>query len=337
MTDPIAPSAPDFPQGWPRLGLGCAPLGDLFQHIPEEQAAGTLKAAWEAGIRYFDTAPWYGHGLSEHRLGACLRQHDRADYVVSTKVGRVYEPAPRGHDMRIKWQGGSNFGLRFDYTAEGFAQSLAQSQLRLGQPVIDALVIHDLDRGYHGDAFDGHLTSLTDSGLPWLLEQKRAGAISAIGMGINALEDFADLASWIEVDFFLVAMPYTLLDQASLAGPMAECARRGIRVVIGAPLASGLLTDPTRPGLRYAYEPASDAIRGKAQRIQRVCGDHGVSLIAAALQFPLLHPAVVSVIPGADMPDQVRQNASEAAVPIPPALWSDLKSAGLIDSESPTG
>lgn len=333
----LAPPAPSFPEALPRLGMGCAPLGDLFQEIPEAQAAETFAAAWDAGVRFFDTAPWYGHGLSEHRLGALLRQHPRAEALVSTKVGRVYRPAARGEDARVQWKGGLNFGLRFDYSAAGLEASLEQSRLRLGQPTVDALVIHDLDQGYHGAAYDGHMTALTGSGLPALHRLKAEGQIAALGMGINALEDFARVADWIELDFFLVAMPYTLLDQAALHGPMARCLERGIKVVVGSPFASGLLTNPSDPRLMYGYQPVPEAVRARALAIEAACREHGVPLMAAALQFPLLHPGVVSVIPGAVAPDQVRQNAANAARPIPGELWATLKARGLIDEAAPVG
>jgi D-threo-aldose 1-dehydrogenase len=203
--------------------------------------------------------------------------------------------------------------------------------------VVDALIIHDLDRDYHGTAFDGHMAALTGSGLGYLHRLKAEGEISAVGMGMNTLKDFAAIAPWIEVDFFLVAMPYTLADQAALHGPMAECLRRGIKVVIGAPFASGLLANPSAPEVMYAYQPASPEIIAKAKAIEAVCLRHGVPLAAAALQFPLLHPAVVSVIPGAVSAAQAAQNAANMALPIPGEVWADLKMQGLIDPESPTG
>jgi D-threo-aldose 1-dehydrogenase len=317
--------------------MGCASLGNIFATYPEAEARETFAAAWSAGVRYFDTAPWYGHGLSEHRLGSALRDWRRDQLVISTKVGRVYEPAPRGQDARVNWKGGLNFAVRYDYSAEGFAASLAQSRLRLGQPVVDALIIHDLDRDYHGAAFDGHMNALTGSGLAYLHRLKAEGVISAVGMGMNTLADFAAIAPWIDVDFFLVALPYTLADQAALNGPMADCARRGIKVVIGAPFASGLLADPGAPGVMYAYQPASAEMVAKARSIQAVCARHGVALAAAALQFPLLHPAVVSVIPGAVSAAQVTENAANMALPIPGEMWSELKMQGLIDADAPTG
>lgn len=317
--------------------MGGAALGNIFSTISEAEAQDTFAAAWETGVRYFDTAPLYGHGLSEHRLGTALRNWPRDQVFVSTKVGRIYDPAPRRQDVRVQSQGGLNFAVRYDYSAAGFAASLAQSQLRLGQPSVDALIIHDLDRDYHGAAFDGHMAALMGSGLAYLHQLKSDGVISAVGMGINTLGDFAAVAPWIEVDFFLVALPYTLADQAALHGPMADCTRRGIKVIIGAPFGSGLLVAPSDPGVMYAYKPASAEMVAKALAIGAVCLRHGVTLPAAALQFPLLHPAVVSVIPGAVSADQVRANAVNARLPIPAALWAELKAKGLIDPDAPTG
>jgi D-threo-aldose 1-dehydrogenase len=331
----IAAPAPAFPAAWPRLGMGCAPLGNIFHDWPEDQAMATFAAAWAAGVRYFDTAPWYGHGLSEHRLGAFLRQVPRDQVLISTKVGRVYDPAPRGQDARVQWAGGLNFAVRYDYSGAGFAQALAQSQLRLGQPSVDSLIIHDLDQAYHGDAFAVHSAALEATGYAWLAAQKAAGAISAIGMGINTLAAFQVFAPVAPVDFFLVAMPYTLIDQVALDGPMATCLARGIRVVIGAPFASGLLTDPDAAGVQYNYGPVPDDVRARARAIRDVCNAHGVPLMAAALQFPLLHPAVVSVIPGAVSPAQVQGNAANMAHPIPSTLWADLKERGLIHPDAP--
>jgi D-threo-aldose 1-dehydrogenase len=333
----IAPKAPAFPSDWPRFGMGTASLGNIFATYSETEAQATFSAAWASGVRYFDTAPWYGHGLAEHRLGTALRDFPRDKVVISTKVGRVYDPAARGQDARVAWKGGLNFAVRYDYSAAGFDASLAQSRLRLGQPVVDALIIHDLDRDHQGAAFDGHMSALTGSGLGYLHQLKAEGVISAVGMGMNTLSDFTAIAPWIDVDFFLVALPYTLADQAALHGPMADCQRRGIKVVIGAPFASGLMANPSAPGVMYAYRPATSDMVAKAQAIEAVCLRHGVTLAAAALQFPLLHPAVVSVIPGAVSATQVAQNAASMAMTIPGELWDNLKMLGLLDPTAPTG
>jgi D-threo-aldose 1-dehydrogenase len=197
------------------------------------------------------------------------------------------------------------------------------------------VVIHDLDHGYHGENYDRHMTDLTSSGLRWLHELKNQGQISAIGIGINASEDFERLVDWIDVDFFLVAMPYTLIDQDALTGPMASCEARGKQVVIGAPFASGLLTNPADANVLYNYAPASSAIRDKALRINAVCLRHDVPLMAAALQFPLLHPAVTAVIPGATTAAQVSQNVVNSQRLIMADLWQELKGEGLIHSDAP--
>jgi aryl-alcohol dehydrogenase-like predicted oxidoreductase len=320
--DAIAPLAPSFPRDWPRLGMGCAPLGDLFQTYPEPQAAETFAAAWEAGVRYYDTAPWYGHGLSEHRLGALLRQHPRSEFLVSTKVGRVYRPAGRNEDARVQWKGGLNFGLRFDYSAEGFEASLEQSRLRLGQPAVDALVIHDLDQGYHGAAYDGHMRDLTGSGLAALHRLRADGEIAAVGMGINALEDFSRVADWIELDFFLVAMPYTLLDQAALTahGALRES---GIRSSSARP-SLGAATNPSdRPDVRLPARPRRGprqalTIESRLPRARRRRHGRGAPV-------PCSIPAVCR-ISRAVAPDSA-ENAAERGAADPGELWP-LKARG---------
>ena len=330
-------TAPISSIGMPRFGFGCAPLGDLFVETSEADTRLALDAAWDAGVRYYDTAPWYGHGLCEHRLGGLLRQHSRQDFYVSTKVGRVYLPAPRGEDKRVQWCGGQNFEVTYDYTAEGLAASYTQSQLRLGQSSVDALIIHDLDQGYHGNKFDGYYQQLKESGLAYLHDLKSRGEISSIGMGINALVDFEFFADRVELDFFLVAMPYTLLDQDSLNTAMKRCVERGIKIVVGSPFASGLLTNPTNPDVRYNYGPVPDDIRARAIGLQDCCAEFNVPLMAAALQFPLLHPAVYSIIPGARTARQITGNVDNFNFVIPKELWGEMKNRGLIVQDAPIG
>lgn len=319
----------------PEIGLGCAHLGNLFERVPTALALETVDAAWDAGIRYFDTAPWYGHGLSELRLGTALRDRPRDDYYLSTKVGRTYAVGAPGADNRGPWLDGLDMAVTYDYSSKGFERSVEQSVLRLGIARHDALVIHDLDRGHHGERFERHLDDLLSSGLPRLQAMQAEGAIGAIGMGMNDLSDFETLASRVDVDFFLVAMPYTLLDQRALRGPMRTCLERGIGVVIGAPFASGILATNDVAGT-YGYGEAASDVRERAEAIARLCARHDVPLPAAALRFPRLHPAVRAIIPGATRPEHVRANVANASVAIPPALWHDLKSDGLIDPDAPT-
>ena len=319
----------------PIFGYGTSPIGDLFVNTPELETQKVLDKAWELGIRYYDTAPWYGHGLSEHRLGSLLRQHDRKKYFISTKVGRVYKPVKRGEDKRVQWVGGQNFEVSYDYSGNGLAESYAQSQLRLGQSSIDALIIHDLDQGYHGTKFESYYKQLTKSGLSYLNDLKSSGEISLIGMGINALIDFEFFAASINLDFFLVAMPYTLLDQKSLRTAMKVCVERGIKIVLGAPFSSGLLTNPDNHEVRYNYGPVPKKVRARAIELQKCCKDFHVPLAAAALQFPLFHPAVCSILPGARTAWQVEENIKNFNFEIPKELWVEMKRRFLILHDAP--
>ncbi len=321
----------------PAMGFGSAHLGELYARVDEANSRATLEAAWQAGIRYYDTAPWYGRGLSEHRLGGFLRTLPRDQFKITTKVGRqLFRPEnPAGFD-RSPWVGGLNFEVLFDYSYDGIMRSYAQALQRLALDTVDALVIHDLDVVFHSEERRrAHETSLRDSGMKALEELKRSGDIAAYGMGINTGEALTGIASEVELDFALVAMPYTLLDQASLHTGMAECVKRGVSVIIGAPFASGILVTGSGGAAHYGYARAPPEIQARVRGIEAVCRAHGVGLPAAALQFVLAHPAVVSVIPGAARPSEVRDNAAALERPIPAAFWADLKTEGLIDPASP--
>jgi D-threo-aldose 1-dehydrogenase len=320
------------------LGFGGAHLGELFQKIPESEAQATIAAAWDAGLRYFDTSPWYGHGLSEHRLGHRLRQGPRGDFAISTKVGRVYD-RPRGSPLvdTRPWAGGLPFVLRFDYSYDGVMRSYEQSLLRLGLNRVDMLLIHDLDAGYHGaDGVAARLDELDrGGGFRALLQLKQAGEIAAVGAGINDAAMIPRFLDRFALDAFLVAMPYTLVEQPALDAAFPQCAARGVGIVIGAPLASGILATGPVAGAKYNYAPASPAILQKVGRIAAVCARHAVPLLAAALQFPLHHPLVASIIPGAVSPAQVLSNVAALRHPIPPDLWSELKHEGLLRQAAP--
>ena len=333
---PLPPHiAPERAIKMPRFGFGLAPIGDLFVKTSEFEVQLALGTAWNLGVRYYDTAPWYGHGLSEHRLGVLLRQHARENYFISTKVGRVYKPAPRGQEKRIQWFGGQNFEVTYDYSAAGFEKSYAQSQMRLGQSSVDALIIHDLDQGYHGEKFETYHRQLSKSGLAYLHDLKSSGEISLVGMGINALVDFEFFADRIDLDFFLVAMPYTLIDQYSLNTAMQKCRDRGIKVVVGSPFASGLLTNPENTNARYNYSCVPDSVRARAIDLKKCCDEFNVPLMAAALQFPLFHPAVCSIIPGARTAHQITENIKNFNFDIPKELWVEMKRRDLIVYDAP--
>ncbi len=320
----------------PAFGLGTAHLGELFAPVAEADARATLEAAWDGGVRLFDTAPWYGRGLSEHRVGGFLRTLPRDEYVLTTKVGRTLHrpPDPRNFD-RSPWTGGLNFEIRFDYSYDGIMRAYEQALQRLALDTVDALVIHDLDAQHHGDGLQAHQKTLAESGMRALGDLKADGQIKAVGVGINTSEALDAMVREFEVDFALVAMPYTLLDQRSLGTGLAACVERKISVIIGAPFASGILVRGSKSEAAYGYAKAPEAVRDKVRRIERVCDSHGVTLPAAALQFPLAHPAVVSVIPGAARASEVRENLASFAAPIPAAFWSDLQGKGLIDRAAP--
>jgi D-threo-aldose 1-dehydrogenase len=323
-----------------QLGLGTAPFGELFQDVPARQALATVDAAWDAGIRYFDSAPWYGLGMAEHRLGTGLQARPRGELVVSTKVGRWLSPAPdlESRNSQPMWKGGFPFDVNFDYGYDGIMRSVEQSYARLGLSKIDLLIIHDLDFQYHGTEakVSARMAQLYTSGWRALEELRRSGVIGGVGAGINEGGMIPRFLDTVDVDFFLVALPYTLMDQEVLDRELPACQDRNVGLVIGAVFASGILATGPVPGAKYRYRDASPEEMDKAGRIQKVCEAHGVPIAAAALQFTLGHPSVASVIPGALTPDHVRANAASFRHPIPAGLWSDLKSEGLLRADAPT-
>ena len=321
----------------PVFGFGSAHLGELYAKVDEAQSQATLKAAWEAGIRFYDTAPWYGRGLSEHRLGGFLRTKLRAEFVVNTKVGRTLtRPADPASFSTAPWTGGLPFEVVFDYSYDGVMRSYEQALQRLALNTVDSLVIHDLDTLFHTpDLVAAYMKQLTGSGMKALAELKANGHIKAIGVGNNVPGNLDEMLNAIDVDFAIVAMPYTLLDQSVLHTSMQRCLDRGISVIIGAPFASGILVTGSGAGAMYAYGAASPEVQAKVRGIEAVCKAHSVSMPVAALQFPLAHPAVVSVIPGAARPSEVLQNVAALSVEIPAAFWVDLKAQGLLAEDAP--
>lgn len=321
-----------------QLGFGGASIGELFVKVQEEDALACLRAAWDAGIRYFDTAPWYGRGLSELRTGAGLRDRPRDEYVLSTKVGRwLRAPADPGRFSTAPWTGGLRFEVIFDYSYDGIMRSYEQSQLRLGLTRYDLAIVHDLDLLYHAPEWRlaAYFGQLATSGFRALSELKASGLIRGIGAGINALGLIPRFLDLFDMDFFLVAMPYTLLHQEVLHEEFPRCVERGVGFVIGAVFSSGILATGAVPGAHYNYAPAPPDILERVRRIEAVCARHGVPLAAAALQFPLGHPNVASVIPGASRPAQVERNVAAFRHPIPGDLWAELKAEGLLCEDAP--
>ncbi|MGI9385330.1 MAG: aldo/keto reductase [Methyloligellaceae bacterium] len=324
------------------LGFGGGTLGDPDEVIGEDQAEATLAAAHDAGIRYFDTAPWYGNTKSEHRLGHFLRTRPRASFALSTKVGRIYArpddiEAFKRSPWAARWVGGLPFDLRFDYSGDGVRRSYEDSLMRLGLNGVDALAIHDLDLKHQTqEGMEAGLRQLeTEGGWAVLQALRESREIHAIGAGINHVGMIPRFLERFDMDYFLVAMPYTLLDQPALDAELQLCLDSKVSVVIGAVFASGILATGAVSGALYAYKAAEPEIVEKVQRMAAVCGRYGVPLAAAALQFPLGHPAVASVIPGANSAAQVHQNLEAMRVKIPSDFWEELKSESLLRQDAP--
>jgi D-threo-aldose 1-dehydrogenase len=322
----------------PQFGFGAAPLGELFTKVTEQDAEATLAAAWDAGVRYYDTAPWYGRGQSEHRVGRFLYRQPRKDVILSTKIGRILS-APK-HPERFDtgfWAGGLHFEHRFDYSYDGVMRAYEDSLQRLGMNRVEMLIIHDIEAQTSGsDTIDNRLKDLSEGGMRALGELKSAGVIGAIGAGVNVEGVINRLLDHVDLDFFLVAAPYTLADQPVLDDEFPRCEKRGIGFVIGQVYASGILATGPVPGAKYRYRDAPREIMDRVGRIEAVCRRHGVPLAAAALQFTLHHPLVASVIPGAFLPEQVTRNVATMQVEIPDDLWRELKHERLLRADAPT-
>ncbi|OYX43078.1 MAG: pyridoxal 4-dehydrogenase [Rhodobacterales bacterium 32-67-9] len=322
------------------LGFGGAPLGNLYRAISEAEAEAILDAAWAAGVRYFDTAPLYGFGLSETRLNRFLRGKRRDDYVLSTKVGRLLRAVPEAQRDGIgKWFDVPNRAEVYDYGYDAVYRSLEVSLERLGLDRVDILYAHDLDVFNHGSqaALDARLADFMAGGYRALVEMRDQGVIRAFGAGINEWQPCQWMAERGDFDLFLLAGRYTLLEQEALESFLPLCAVRGIGIVIGGPYNSGILATGARPGAFYNYDPAPPEILDRVARIEAVCARHGVRMVDAAFQFPLCHPSVVSVIPGGQRVAEVRANLEAATARVPAALWADLKAEGLMRSDAPVG
>ena len=282
------------------LGLGTAPLGELFERVDDAEAAALVARAWAGGVRYFDTSPWYGRGLAEHTLGRALFRRPRSDYVVSTKIGRVLRRPFGPGAIKDQWLGGLEFQTVFDYGYDGVMRSFEDSLQRLGINSVDVLLIHDLDPWDHNaPALDAYFGQLKTSGWKALSELREAGIIKGIGAGFNSKESIPRYLDLFDIDFFLLAMRYTLLEQDVLESEFPRCAERGVGIVIGGGYNSGILATGAVPGAMYNYEPAGPAVLERVAKMEAVCKRHNVPLAAAALQFPLGHPIVASIIPGA--------------------------------------
>jgi D-threo-aldose 1-dehydrogenase len=321
------------------LGFGTAPLGNLFRPLPDEAARGTLAAAERAGFGYYDTAPFYGFGLSERRLGDALRA--RKDIVLSTKVGRLLKPVPGPVDQNQARHGYATpmpFEPVYDYSYDAVMRSFEASLQRLGLSRIDLLYIHDIGRLTHGDQNVARMAELTSGGGFKALEELRnAKMINGFGMGVNEIPACLEVMDHARLDVILLAGRYTLLEQNALDELFPRCTAAGTAIVVGGPYNSGILAVGTKTAapLYYDYEPAPQSVIEKVRKIEAVCDGHGVPLAAAALQFPLAHSLVASVIPGLDAPQRVEQTVALYRHKIPAALWQDLRNENLVRADAP--
>jgi D-threo-aldose 1-dehydrogenase len=331
-----APSAASIQ--FTEIGFGAAPLGNLYRALSEKDAQETLAAAWKAGIRYFDTSPQYGLGLSETRLNHFFRGKPRDKYVLSTKVGRRLKVVPPDKRLGIgKFFDVPSRGEIFDYSYDGVMRSLEDSLERLGLDRVDILYAHDLDVYTHRstEVRDRYIEEFMKGGYRALAALRDQKVIKAFGAGVNEWEACQIMAERGDFDLFLLAGRYTLLEQTALDSFLPLCEKRGIGIVIGGAFNSGILASGAKPGAFYNYSPAPKEILKRVAEIEKIVKKHRVKLPEAALRFPLVHPAVVSVIPGAARPVEVALNIRTLAKKIPKALWRDLKAAGLMRADAP--
>lgn len=320
----------------PRLSFGGAPIGNLYAGVEEHDALAAVRHALRQGIRHFDTAPYYGYGLSESRLGTALAGVPRGDYSLSTKAGRLLLDAdgnaPAADD---------GFAVRgrravFDYSRDGILRSVESSLRRLGTDRVEILLLHDIGALTHGASHAAILRQALDEALPAMAELRRQGVCGAIGLGINEQDVCLQIMPEFPLDVVMLAGRYTLFEQRDSAQLMALAAQQGVAVMAAGPYNSGLLGADSGPGDTYNYAPADATTRTRAQRFYDVCGQFNVSVGAAALQFPLSHPAVATVVCGLRSAAEVDSAVQRMHAHLPPALWSELRQAGLLDTNAAT-
>lgn len=316
------------------LGFGGAPLGDLYAPIDEAQAVDTVLAALDAGVTLIDTSPLYGHGLSEHRIGAALRRRPDARVVLSSKVGRVADPFRPAGDYS-GYTGGLPHHMHFDYSHDGTLRAIEQSLLRLGRDRIDIALIHDVDFWTHGDSVSLRIAEAMAGAVKALERLRGEGVISAYGIGVNEADKAELFAHETDMDCVMLAGRYSLLEQPALDSflPLAEQKRIG--VMLGGVFNSGILATGAVDGARYNYKIAPEPVRARVRAMEEVCAAHGVHIRQAALHFALAHKAVASVVLGAVHPSEIVAQQADLAIVPPAALWRDLKNAGLIGAHVP--
>lgn len=322
----------------PVLGLGTCPLGGVYAAIDEANARETFEASWDAGLRFYDTAPWYGLGQAEHRTGRTLYDRPRQEYIITTKVGRVLRaPKNRATYQPPAWQAPLQFEVQHEFTYDAIMRSYEDSLQRLGINQVDALYIHDLDRGYfpEDDALNAKFQELDNGGYRALEELKSSGEIKAIGAGINERGMISRFLEGADLDVFLVASRYTLLEHEIYHDEIVKAGKRGASIVVGGAFNSGILATGVTDDAKYEYDKAPEHIVEKVRKISRVADAHNIPLAAAALQFPLAAPEVASVIFGAVTSKEIKQNVDHLGTKIPNAFWSDLLTEKLLPDGVP--
>lgn len=315
------------------IGFGGAAVGNLYSAVSDKEAEEAIAEAYHRGIRYFDTAPYYGYGLSETRLGCVLSRFPAESTVVSSKVGRLIEVDTQASEA-------DGFAVRgrravFDYSRTGVLRSVDGSLERLRRARIDILLLHDVGRATHGQKHAHILAQALDEALPAMAELKASGVCRAIGIGVNEEEVCLEIMPRFDLDCILLAGRYTLLEQGTLNGVMAEAARRGVSILVGGPFNSGLLADPRGPGSTFDYKPADQGMLERAQLVYTACKEESVDVGAAALQFVLAHPAVAAVVPGLRTTLEVVGAVARLKEAIPVSAWNSLRRAGILSADVP--
>jgi len=324
----------------PRLGLGGAPLGNLFTVIDDAAALALLQSAWDAGCRSFDTAPHYGNGLSEHRMGQVLRNKPRSAFVLSTKVGRLLVPDPAAPRNQNGYVDVLPFRQVWDYSAAGVRRSIEDSLQRLSLASIDVAYIHDCDATVHGADYPRVLRQVVDEALPELRRMQQQGLLQHIGLGVNDVQVCLDVLAQTDLDCLMLAGRYTLVDHSALAQLLPVCVQRGVRIALGGVFNSGILATGVRGAahapVRFNYASAPQEWIARVGAVEDLCAQHSVPLRAAALQFPLAHQAVAIIMIGAQEISQWDDARMMAGRQIPPAFWNVLRVRGLVPGAAPT-
>lgn len=317
------------------FAFGTAPVGNIFAEIDEDTSTAMFETSWQAGVRFYDTAPMYGHGLSEIRTGQALRWKQRDDFVLASKVGRVLHPAKRSSINFAPWVNAAPFAIEFDYSYDGTMRSFEDSLQRMALERMDIVFIHDIDVFTRGKDQPEVFKQAMDGCYRALESLRSQGVVKAIGVGVNEWEVCHAALQMHDFDCFLLAGRYTLLEQDALNDFLPLCEQRGAAVLVGGGFNSGILATGAKPGAKYNYAPAPSHIMDKVAKIEAVCAEFNVPLPAAALQFVVAHPAVPSFCAGTRTVAQLEQNLAWFSHPIPAAFWAELKSRGLLRDDAP--